>query len=313
MVSDIFSILMSMTALAFLVLTILWLVKKVFHKKFWQFLTGWIVLGTFIAVPIFAFVAGSTMTAAQQTALDKQDKIDAIAKKKARAASESSKRTISISESSRKVAFSQHNSLRKKAEKESSKHLAISKDKKASNAKTKQSSITKVASKAKQSSITKAASKAKQSSITKATSKAKQSSITKAASKTKQSMKVNNKKASAKQHKQHYKYIDLIKLTEDPYKYGYSLIKTAGTVVYIQTKPSDSNIYYVVIAPKDEYSSSGFSDGHGSVTEISVDTMKATPINKGDHITVYGSVLENMVKLNGKELKTDIIVDRINK
>ena len=106
-----------------------------------------------------------------------------------------------------------------------------------------------------------------------------------------------------------YKPVTLASFAENPYKYDEKFISTTGTVIYIQKNPDDKNMYYVVIVPKDNYTTSGLSDGHGTVTEISIDTMKANSIHEGDTITVRGSGLTDTVTLNGKKLKSDIIVD----
>ena len=106
-----------------------------------------------------------------------------------------------------------------------------------------------------------------------------------------------------------YKPVTLASFAENPYKYDEKFISTTGTVIYIQKNPDDKNMYYVVIVPKDNYTTSGLSDGHGTVTEISIDTMKANSIHEEDTITVRGSGLTDTVTLNGKKLKSDIIVD----
>lgn len=108
-----------------------------------------------------------------------------------------------------------------------------------------------------------------------------------------------------------YKPVTLASFAENPYKYDEKFISTTGTVIYIQKNPDDKNMYYVVIVPKDNYTTSGLSDGHGTVTEISIDTMKANSIHEGDTITVRGSGLTDTVTLNGKKLKSDIIVDYV--
>jgi hypothetical protein len=100
-------------------------------------------------------------------------------------------------------------------------------------------------------------------------------------------------------------------ILNDPIKYDEKFISITGTVIYIQKNPDDNNMYYVVIVPTDEYTTSGMSDGHGTVTAIDIDTMKAHPIHEGDTITVKGSGLTDTVTLNGKKLKSDIIVDYV--
>ncbi|MBW0223449.1 hypothetical protein KVB92_09555 [Lentilactobacillus parabuchneri] len=106
-----------------------------------------------------------------------------------------------------------------------------------------------------------------------------------------------------------YKPVTLASFAEDPLKYDEKFISTTGKVIYIQKNPDDKNMYYVVIVPTDKYTTSGISDGHGTVTEISIDIMKEASIHEGDTITVKGSGLTDTVTLNGKKLKSDIIVD----
>lgn len=108
-----------------------------------------------------------------------------------------------------------------------------------------------------------------------------------------------------------YKSVSLASFAEDPIKYEEKFISTTGKVIYIQKNPDDKNMYYVVIVPTDEYTTSGISDGHGTVTEIDIDTMRENSIHEGDTITVKGSGLTDTVTLNGKKLKSDIIVDYV--
>ncbi|PKX52368.1 hypothetical protein BIS21_09150, partial [Lactiplantibacillus plantarum] len=63
-------------------------------------------------------------------------------------------------------------------------------------------------------------------------------------------------------------------------------------------------------SPKDDHASSGYS--YGTVTEINVDTFDETNINEGDNITVKGGALTSTIKLNGKTLKSDIVVDSVS-
>lgn len=114
-------------------------------------------------------------------------------------------------------------------------------------------------------------------------------------------------------YKSRYKKVSLVKFTQNTSAYDGKDIQTSGTVVYIQKNPDDNTMYYAVIVPKDEYDSSGYSTGHGTVTEIDVDTMKDKNIHEGDTITVRGGGLQDTVKLNGKRLNSDIIVDSVSK
>jgi len=106
-----------------------------------------------------------------------------------------------------------------------------------------------------------------------------------------------------------YKKVALTDFATDPYKYEGKDIETSGHVTYIQKKLDDPNVYYVAILPKDDYSSSGYS--YGSVTEVNVDTMQESPIHEGDNITVRGGALTEEVKVNGKKLRADIVVDSV--
>lgn len=143
--------------------------------------------------------------------------------------------------------------------------------------------------------------------------KAKQDSINAKKESQRESQKAAKKAATARKNRlnSRYKPVSLASFAEDPIKYDEKFISTTGNVIYIQKNPDDNNMYYVVIVPTDEYTTSGMSDGHGTVTEIDIDTMKAHPIHEGDTITVKGSGLTNTVTLNGKTLKSDIIVDYV--
>ena len=110
-----------------------------------------------------------------------------------------------------------------------------------------------------------------------------------------------------------YKKVSLAEFTEDTSSYEGTDIQTSGTVAYIQKNPDDDTMYYAVIIPQDEYDSSGYSTGHGTVTEIDVDTMKENSIHEGDTITVRGGAMTDTLKLNGKTLNSDIIVDSVSK
>lgn len=125
-----------------------------------------------------------------------------------------------------------------------------------------------------------------------------------------ESRKYNSTKSSSKSR---YKKVSLTKFTENTSAYDGKDIQTSGTVVYIQKNPDDDTMYYAVIIPQDEYDSSGYSTGHGTVTEIDVDTMKENSIHEGDTITVRGGAMIDTLKLNGKTLNSDIIVDSVSK
>lgn len=154
----------------------------------------------------------------------------------------------------------------------------------------------------------KKAEKAKQDSIN-----AKKKSIKAKKESQRESQKAAKKATAARKNRlnSRYKPVSLASFAENPIKYDEKFISTTGTVIYIQKNPDDNNMYYVVIVPTDEYTTSGMSDGHGTVTEIDIDTMKAHPIHEGDTITVKGSGLTDTVTLNGKTLRSDIIVDYV--
>jgi len=109
-----------------------------------------------------------------------------------------------------------------------------------------------------------------------------------------------------------YKKVSLTKFTENTSAYEGKDIQISGTVAYIQKNPDNSTMYYTVIVPQDEYDSTGYSTGHGTVTEIDVDSMKDNNIHEGDSITVCGEGLQDTVSLNGKTLNSDIIVDSVS-
>lgn len=125
----------------------------------------------------------------------------------------------------------------------------------------------------------------------------------------------SNEDKSDKSTKQTPQYvgISLTKFTENTDNYIGKNIQTRGTVAYIQKNPDDDTMYYAVIIPQDEYDSSGYSTGHGTVTEMDVDTMKENSIHEGDTITVRGGAMTDTLKLNGKTLNSDIIVDSVSK
>lgn len=175
----------------------------------------------------------------------------------------------------------------------------------------KASSIKKESLKKAESAKNDSIKKQKQASSLKASSLAAKKSSSKAAqSSTKKVKKSHNNESSSKgSTTPKYKHVDLASFAEDPLKYDEKFISTTGKVIYIQKNPDDKNMYYVVIVPTDKYTTSGISDGHGTVTEISIDIMKEASIHEGDTITVKGSGLTDTVTLNGKKLKSDIIVD----
>lgn len=121
--------------------------------------------------------------------------------------------------------------------------------------------------------------------------------------------------SASSQHIQSSRYqtISLAKFTENTDKFVGKDIQVRGTVAYIQKNPDDSTMYYAVIIPQDEYDSTGDSTGHGTVAEIDADIMKKNSIHEGDTITVRGGGLQDTVKLNGKTLNSDIIVDGVSK
>lgn len=287
MIYDIVFTLACIGLLATMVTVVLWIIKRLFHWHKIDWLKGKYVGFIFLVAIILTFVAPATQTKAQRAAQARQDRADAVSE--SRDKSESKR---AASESSAKV--------------ESSKKASESRDK------AKKNSASKKASSVKKASERRASSESKKKASAKAVSVSKAKSVSE--SKSKASKKAKAKKSnSGSSFWKKYKYVSLEKLTENPYKYDAGLVKTTGNVAFIQRNRDDSTMYYVVIAPKDSYSSSGYSDGHGSVTEIDIDTMKEHSIHEGDKITVYGSVMEDTVKLNGKSLKTDIIVDRVSK
>ncbi|MGA3415841.1 hypothetical protein ACE5SS_09940 [Lactiplantibacillus plantarum] len=108
----------------------------------------------------------------------------------------------------------------------------------------------------------------------------------------------------------HYDKVDLETFATETDKYIGKNVETSGEVAYIQKNPDNTDIYYVVILPKDDHASSGYS--YGTVTEINMDTFDETNINEGDNITVKGGALTSTIKLNGKTLKSDIVVDSVS-
>lgn len=108
----------------------------------------------------------------------------------------------------------------------------------------------------------------------------------------------------------HYTKVDLETFASETDKYVGKNIETSGEVAYIQKNPDDKDIYYVVILPKDNYTSTGYS--FGTVTEINIDSFNDKNIQEGKQITVKGGALTSTLKLNGKVLKSDIVVDSVS-
>lgn len=105
--------------------------------------------------------------------------------------------------------------------------------------------------------------------------------------------------------------VSLETFTANPDKYEGKNIQTSGSVYYIQKNPDNKTMYFVILVPTDEYSTSGYADGSGTVAQIDVDTMKESNIKTDDQITVDGSGLVGTVSLNGKEIASSIIVDYV--
>lgn len=119
------------------------------------------------------------------------------------------------------------------------------------------------------------------------------------------------KTGNAKVGNSSYKIVSLNELSENPDKYDGENIQTSGTILYIQKNPDDSTMYFAVIDSRDSSTSSGYSDGHGSVAQIDVDTMKEYNLTEGDDITVDGGSVPGTVTVNGKKVKSSIIVDYV--
>lgn len=157
----------------------------------------------------------------------------------------------------------------------------------------------------------------KRSSVTKPKNKSHKKSSTISKSKESASSKISvqkkaDKKSQASQTSadSRYKKVSLAKFAVNPDKYTGKDIETSGHVTYIQKNPDDENVYYVVILPEDKYSSSGYS--YGSVVEVNIDSMQESPIHEGDNITVQGGAMSSMLELNGKTLRSDIVVDNVS-
>lgn len=102
-----------------------------------------------------------------------------------------------------------------------------------------------------------------------------------------------------------YKKISLDTFIANPESYDGKDIQTTGTVSYIQRKPSDNTMDYVVLNNSNSTAA--------TVTEIEVESVHAHHITENTHIVVKGGGLTKTVKLNGQVLKSDIIVDSISK
>jgi len=283
MIYNIMLFIVFISAVASLALLIMWAIKKITHTPKWGWIKWWHFIAAFVIMFVFTMIAPSTETQAQKAA----DRKEAISESRDKAKQQSE------SESKRKSSESRRNSIKAV---ESSK--IVESKKKA--AKTKSSS-----------------NKAKRVRESQAEASSKAESISRAKKVTESNKQKKQKKAKVKKNTtkpsnaSRYKSISLNKFTDNPIKYDGVNIKTSGIVTYIQKNPDDKNIYYVVIAPRDKYTSSGYSDGHGSVTEVNIDTMHDTPVHEGDYITVKGGGLSGTVQLNGKTLKSDIVVDSL--
>lgn len=105
-------------------------------------------------------------------------------------------------------------------------------------------------------------------------------------------------------YRSRYKRVSLDSFINDPEHYNGKDIKTTGNVSYIQHKPNDRTIDYVILNNGD-YTL-------GTVTEVETEKLHTHHISVGDKVTIKGSGLTKTVKLNGKTLRSDIIVDSIS-
>ncbi|MGF7436813.1 hypothetical protein [Lentilactobacillus senioris] len=110
-----------------------------------------------------------------------------------------------------------------------------------------------------------------------------------------------------------YQKVSLVDFTDNPNKYDGKNIQTTGQVILIQRNNDNANMYFVVIAPTDSSTTSGYADGHGTVAQIDIDTMKENKIKTGDNLIVNGGGLVDQITFNGKTVKTSIIVDSVSK
>ncbi|HIW72408.1 MAG TPA: hypothetical protein H9875_07265 [Candidatus Levilactobacillus faecigallinarum] len=108
-----------------------------------------------------------------------------------------------------------------------------------------------------------------------------------------------------------YEKVSMTTLTDTPEDYDGSNVQTRGTITFIQRDKSNSNMYFVVMVPKDSNTSSGYADGHGIVAQIDVDTLKDNNLTEGDDLTINGGALQNEVTVNNKTVKMSIIVDSV--
>ncbi|KJW12834.1 hypothetical protein [Levilactobacillus spicheri] len=108
-----------------------------------------------------------------------------------------------------------------------------------------------------------------------------------------------------------YEKVSMTTLTDTPEDYDGSNIQTRGTITFIQRDKSNSNMYFVVMVPKDSNTSSGYADGHGIVAQIDIDTLKDNNLTEGDDLTIDGGALQNEVTVNNKTVKMSVIVDSV--
>lgn len=123
--------------------------------------------------------------------------------------------------------------------------------------------------------------------------------------------KSSDTKTSSSKFPKRYHHVSLATFAQNPESYENKFIWTTGSVVYVQKQPDDKNMYYVVIAPEDSSTSSGYSDGHGTVANIDIDNMRSSNISEGDTISVAGSGMTDAVKVNGKTVNSMIEVDQV--
>ncbi|MBT9677725.1 hypothetical protein [Levilactobacillus brevis] len=115
--------------------------------------------------------------------------------------------------------------------------------------------------------------------------------------------KSNAKESTNSSYKSRYKSVSLDDFIGNPERYEGKNIKTSGTVSYIQRESDNNTMDYVVLNNSDASAA--------TVTEIEVEDMHDNHITEGDNITVEGGGLTQTVKLHGKTLKSDIIVDSV--
>ncbi|CAJ1227055.1 hypothetical protein LZY01_23870 [Levilactobacillus zymae] len=108
-----------------------------------------------------------------------------------------------------------------------------------------------------------------------------------------------------------YEKVSMTTLTDTPEDYDGSNIQTRGTITLIQRDKDNSNMYFVVMVPKDSNTSSGYADGHGIVAQIDIDTLKDNSLTEGDDLTINGGALQDEVTVNGKTVAMSVIVDSV--